>query len=426
MWNSIVRLGHWMRIAIGLWVGFTIAAEVKAWTHPVQHAVYPVFASGARRWLNDEPLYTQYFYYSPAFAAAMCPLAELPDRVGGVIWGTFNLAIVFAALLVFCREVVQKVRPEIRTGPFLALCLAATAHGCWSGQANALVLALVLFATVAALRGQWWTAALLLAGGTHIKVWVAVVPALLALRWFRPLVPRFAAAIVLVGLLPLLAKSPAQVLASYHQWFACLLERMATGDRWSGYRDAWTIWENLVSPVNRHVFSAMSLAAAVLTAIWCWRVGWAKQTAESADLPSRVDRFARAHHMRRDVGPPYAFVLSVVAAWACWQLLFGPGAERLTYGIIAPAVSWAVCESLVTKRHRTLAIAAWLLTGILATGEIESRIQTVVPIAEIMTPLGVVLMVLWLLCHPPQTAHVSRGVGWDKQTGENGGPAVAA
>ncbi len=52
MWNTIVRLGHWMRIAIGLWVGFTIAAEVKAWRHPDQHAVYPVFAAGARRWLE--------------------------------------------------------------------------------------------------------------------------------------------------------------------------------------------------------------------------------------------------------------------------------------------------------------------------------------------------------------------------------------
>ena len=94
MWNTIVRLGHWMRIAIGLWVGFTIAAEVKAWRHPDQHAVYPVFAAGARRWLGDEPLYVHGFYYSPAFAAAMAPLGRLPDRVGGVIWGTFNLAVV--------------------------------------------------------------------------------------------------------------------------------------------------------------------------------------------------------------------------------------------------------------------------------------------------------------------------------------------
>ena len=302
MWNSILLLGHGMRIAIGLWVGFTIAAEVKAWKHPNEHAVYPVFASGASRWLNDEPLYTQGFYYSPALAAAMCPLAMLPDRVGGVLWGTFNLAIVFAALAVFCREVVQKLRPEIRAGPFLALCLAATAHGCWSGQANALALALVLFAAVAALRGQWWTAALLLAGGTHVKIWVAVVPALLALRWFRPLVPRFAAAIVLIGLLPLLSKSPAQVLASYHQWFACLLERMATGERWPGYRDAWTIWENLAPPVNRQAFSAMSLAAALLTAIWCYGrstgVGWDKQTAVSVGPRSRLERFAQAHPIR--------------------------------------------------------------------------------------------------------------------------------
>ncbi len=253
--------------------------------------------------------------------------------MGGVIWGTFNLAVVFAALMVFCREVVQRVRPEIRQGPFLALCLAATIHGCWSGQANALILALVLLATVAALRGHsgsaetdkadgtrsvpatvghWWTAALLLAAAAHIKIWVVVVVALLALRWFRPLVPRFLAAFVLVGLLPLVAKTPAQVLTSYQQWLACLAERMAGGERWPGYRDAWTIWENLAPPVNRHVFSAMSLAAALLAAAWCYRqstgVGWAKQTAFLVGLRSRLDRFAQAHHIQRDLGPPYSWM----------------------------------------------------------------------------------------------------------------------
>jgi hypothetical protein len=406
-WNSTKQLGHWMRIAIGLWVAFTIAAEVKAWKHPDQHAVYPVFAEGARHWLNDEPLYGQFFFYSPAFATAICPLAALPDRVGGVIWGTFNLAIVFAALAVFCREVVQKVRPEIRTGPFLALCLASTAHGCWSGQANALVLALVLFATVAGLRGKWWTAALLLAGGTHIKIWVAAVPALLALRWFRPLIPRFAAAFVLVGLLPLLMKSPVHVLATYQQWFACLSERMATGQRWPGYRDAWTIWENLAPPVSRQVFSALSLVAGLLTAVWCYGQLHAKNEREKGRGGER-ETYDISLSLPLPFSPACAphFVLSVVSAWACWQLLFGPGAERLTYGIIAPAVSWAVCESHLTKRHRALAIAAWLLTGILGTGEIESRIQSVVPIAQIMTPLGAVLMVVWLLYRPSQTAQV--------------------
>ena len=254
--------------------------------------------------------------------------------------------------MVFCREVVQRVRPEIRQGPFLARCLAATIHGCWSGQANALILALVLLATVAGVSwsfgfretdkadgtrsvpatvGHWWTAALLLAAAAHIKIWAVVVVALLALRWFRPLIPRFLAAFVLVGLLPLVAKTPAQVLTLYQQWLACLAERMAGGERWPGYRDAWTIWENLAPPVNRHVFSAMSLAAGLLAAAWCYRqstgVGWAKQTAFLVGLRSRLDRFA---------GPPYStrpwptlqldarFVLSVIAAWACWQTLVRP------------------------------------------------------------------------------------------------------
>ncbi len=417
-WNSIVRAGHGMRIAVGLWIGFTIAADVKAWKHPDEHTVYPVFVEGARRWLNDGPLYTEGFYYSPVFAAVMSPLANLSDRAGGVIWGTFNLAIVFVALAVFCRHIVQRLRPEIRQGPFLALCLPATVHGCWSRQSNALVMALVLLAVVAAVvaekgrKGErekggkrtsphlplstspaipfspapfWWAAALLLATATHIKFWVIAVPALLALRWFQPLVPRFLAAFVLAGTLPMAAKPPAQVLACYQQWFTCLAERMATGERWVGYRDAWTIWENFATPVNRQVFSAASLAAALLTAVWCWR------------------------RSRRKT--PEGYVLAVVAAWSCWQLLFGPGAERMTYGIIAPAVSWAVCESFLARRYRTLALTAWLLTGVLGTGEVETRMQAVVPFAQAMMPLGAALTAVWLLCNRAQTAHSSSSSG---------------
>jgi hypothetical protein len=100
--------------------------------------------------------------------------------------------------------------------------------------------------------------------------------------------------------------------------------------------------------------------------------------------------------LRRRV-PVQGYVLGVISIWSCWQLLFGPGTERLTYGLLAPAVSWAVLESFSRGRHRSLPLCAWLLTGPLSTGEVEKLLLLILPLAKIMMPLGVVLLTAWVV-----------------------------
>ena len=364
---------RWMKIAVALWISFGVAVGVKALVQPTRHAVYPTFADASRRWWQDESLYTRGYYYSPVFAVALTPIALLPKTLGGIVWGTLGLAFLFWCLRVFFRSVIAPLRDGLDEGKYLLLCLAPSVHGAWSGQSNMLLLGLVLLTATCALQGRWWRAALLLAMAVHVKVWVLALAALFAVRHWRALLPRLAVCLLAVAVLPLLTRPPLHVVDSYQQFHACLVERFAEAERWGGYRDAWTMWEAVAAP-EPAIYKALQVVSGLLAAAWCLR------------------------QARRGVTGP-AFLLGALAMWVCWQLLFGSGTERLTYGILAPAAGWAVLESFAAKRHRILALGAWLFTGPLGTGDVERLLLRAIPFAQAMMPLGVAMLALWLaLC----------------------------
>jgi disulfide bond formation protein DsbB len=87
----------------------------------------------------------------------------------------------------------------------------------------------------------------------------------------------------------------------------------------------------------------------------------------------------------------------ILSMWAAWQLLFGPGTEQLTYGIIAPSAGWAVLVSFAEKRARWLTLSAWAIMALLPSGDIEQAVIRVFPQGMILLPLGVVLFVVWLV-----------------------------
>jgi hypothetical protein len=89
----------------------------------------------------------------------------------------------------------------------------------------------------------------------------------------------------------------------------------------------------------------------------------------------------------------------ILSMWVSWQLLFGPGTEQLTYGIIAPSASWAVLVSIVERRAVWLTRMAWAMLALLPSGDIEQAVLGVFSGAKALAPLGVVLFVAWLIWH---------------------------
>jgi hypothetical protein len=405
-WNGAT----WLRTALTAWIVLAVAASVKTVIEPEAHTVYTAFSHGCRDWWDGNSLYVdRAYYYSPTFAILMTPFAIWPNWFGGVLWSFASVWLLVYSLRTFFRDVLSggdeddlcapgyasaasrrqshwhwgssavAVRPaptlsEGTEGIFLLLVLIGTARSVWSGQSNAILIALVLLGAAAIVRREWWRAAMFLAGPIYIKIWPVVIAGLFGIQWPKRLASRLAICTAAFGLLPFLTKSPGAVIASYVDWFHCLTNRQATQFRFPGYRDAWTIWEQFQSPVDKRAYLILQLVAGLATLVWCvWQ--------------SRRSRSTRW------------LAISTIAAWSAWQLLFGPGTERLTYNLIAPALAWGVLTAFRARRGRAWITATYLTTYLLGLGGVERLLSRVVPLATALEPIGVLMFAAWLVFH---------------------------
>jgi hypothetical protein len=261
-----------------------------------------------------------------------------------------------------------------------------------------MVTALIVLGLAAILRQRWWTAAFLLAAPVFIKLWPIAMVLLLITLWPRQLTGRFLLACAVFASIPFLTRPSETVAWQYAEWYrdltgpgplhACGAEVKSVLDKenqdptgshrpharaiW--YRDAWTIWNELCPPVHDGVYHALQLASAA--GVLCWCLWQRRQT-------------ITANHL----------MMRVFSIWAAWQLLFGPSAEQLTYGILAPSASWAVLVSYTEKKARWLTTTVWAILVLFSSGDIESAACRVLPASKILMPLAAVLFLAWLLWH---------------------------
>jgi alpha-1,2-mannosyltransferase len=408
----------WLRVAYILWLIFAIVVctriIIQAARHPQQHldhTVYPVLVEGSKLWWSDRPLHGNIeelhdiYRYSPTFAILFTPLACLPEWLGACLWEMLSIGLFVAAMRVLARDLLPGRWTIDRQGVFLGLTLMGAISGIHSGQSNAVLVALVVFALQAVKHERWWRASFLLAFPVFIKLWPLAVVMLLAACWPRQLSWRFAIVAAAFALFPFVTKPPSVVVWQYQEWYASL-----TGPqqhRWPGFRDAWTIWEQVGyafhwPPVSPAGYQVLQLATALAVLGWCL---WQKRRLlpVAGAMPSQsVDLSG--------VGDLLTAILSI---WASWQLLFGPGSEQITYGIIAPSAAWAVMVSFEKRKnrretpgrrfalifHRGWTLVTWLILGLFGMGDIENPLAKLNSAAIMLLPLGTVMFVSWLLIH---------------------------
>jgi Glycosyltransferase family 87 len=364
-----------MRLALAFWIALALAHAVKTIADPHAHSVFPIFHEAGQFWRDGRSIYhhaegtPNEFFYSPAFAVLLAPLSFFSLPAAAVMWSWLSLGLLFVALRSLYKEVIDKWQPTLWEGPFLLLAGVTAVQGGWSAQSNSLVLAGVLFGITSLMRGRYWRAAFCLAIPVHIKVWPIIAVALLSVRYFRELSWRAAVAIVAVGAIPFLTASPLRVVESYTTWVEKLEYRQEFGSRYGGYRDTWTILENTMGEPSKTNYKIWQAVAGLTILAWTIR---------------NAQKFTKER-----------WLLATLAWWGVWQLLCGPGTERLTYGILAPCGALAVLESQRLGRLRFWAVTAWLFTGILGTGEFERIFLRFWSGAEIMTPLGVIGLAIW-------------------------------
>jgi hypothetical protein len=361
---------HWLRVAFIAWAIFFIVLTIKGAVQPNHRSVYFAFTAGARDfWAGDEFYGRDGFYYGPVFALLMTPFALLPDPVGAVLWNWFNAGVFLFAVVRFYRDVIAPRFGQFMLGALLTLTLIGSARSLYAAQSNALILGMILLACVEIVQRRWWRAAFCLALPVHMKVWPLAAAMLLCVRHPKQLIGRIVIAVTVLGATPLATHSPAYVARYYGKWKHSLAERQATAVRWPGYRDAWTLWETTVGPVNKHAYTIVQLTAAAAIFAWCLA-----QRLRGAD--------------------ERAALMDTLALWAGWQMLLGPGSERLTLSILAPPAAWLLVQSYTQRQGRLLASLACWLIFIMGTGEIERRLLPIVPWAKIALPLGGALLML--------------------------------
>ena len=373
---GLQRLGRsrLLGVAMLLWAALAVSVGVKAVIEPVAHTAYPCFETGARLWWQGKDVYDPAvcphdFRYGPVFAVALAPLALLPSTLGGLLWGWLNIGAFFWSLRALLRQVLPGHWTPRREAIYLVLVLAGSVRMIWSGQSNPLIFALVAGAAVSLLNRRWWWAGLLLAIAVHIKVWPLAAALLLTACRPRQLGWRFAVSLAVVGTMPFLTGPPAWVCRQYYGWYLALIGPAQIRHI---YRDAWTIWELIHSPVSPQGYLALQLTmAAVVLTLCLWQ--------------------------RRRAATDGRLLTFVLAIWAAWQLLFGPGTERNTFGLIAPLSAWAVLTCLEEKRGRVVMGAAFVLITASSFGMVERGLMDFFPAILAAHPLGVLLFATWLL-----------------------------
>ena len=325
-----------------------------------------------------------------------------------------SIGLLAWAMHVLVRDVLPGCWPIERKAWFLVLVAIGSAVGIWSLQSNALVTALIVLGLAATLRQQWWKAAVFLALPVFIKLWPLALVLLLIVYWPRQLLGRFTLVCLGLVLAPYLTRPPQIVAWQYREWYLSLTGPLQA--RWPGYRDAWTVWEEFCrlighapdQPFYHGVYTVLSLSAAIGVLGWCLWQGrrLARKVAENGSglvsAPHRVGEVnvvSKCGAAALDQENHGHLLVLILSMWVAWQLLFGPGTEQLTYGIIAPSASWAVLVSIAERRAVWLTCTAWAMLALLPSGDIERALLGIFCGARALAPLGVALFVAWLIWH---------------------------
>lgn len=378
---------RWLQVAILCWwvllIGTCAKSAIKGGSARDSKSVYSNFPAAARRWWNSENLYGTYpgydiYRYSPTFAVAALPLAPLSNPVGGIVWSILSFTALLAAIRSFANWGFDSPLTPTREGQILLLSLVPAIGGLWSFQSNAFILASILGGMMMAQCRKFWTSALLLAIPIFLKIWPAVFVLLIVLRWPRQLLGRGIVMMIALALVPYLAQRFSYVNQQYYDWYVVLTGPLQA--RWHGYRDAWTICEELSLPITAHGFKLLQIST--LAALFVYGI--------IANLRMHSDR---------------AFLLSTFSLWCCWQLLLGPGTERLTYGLIGPSAAFAVWESRRLARGHILVSILWWMICLFSLGSIEMALHPIFPLEKILLPGALLALTVWLSLFPYEPAH---------------------
>jgi len=266
------------RLAWGIWFVLLAGVATMAALAPERRTVFPVYAGACRRFWDGIDLYgggIHGFLYLPFNAWAVSPFLALGRPVADVLWRIVSLGLLAFGVRRLARHQASRQRAGRADRIFLLatlLALPATWSAARNGQANLLLIALVIHAALDVAAARPGRAALGLVLAMAAKP-IAIVPLLLFGALDAPLRGRLLVGLALIFALPLLHPDPGYVLAQYGDAMAMLRRAAQPG---TPYTEAFGGLEMLGLPVAATWRTAARLLAAVLTLVLAHRA-WRRE-----------------------------------------------------------------------------------------------------------------------------------------------------
>lgn len=310
-----------MRVALGVWVVAMGVILIHVWLKPNSNTLYKVFRAGGARWLASENLYPKVdeYIYSPFAAAFFAPLALLPDRVAGGIWRLMSLGAYAGAFALWLKKGRAASAEGVeRAAVVWMLLLPLSVGDLYNGQANPLVIGLVMLAVLGCRRERWMMAALCVGLAAYFKVYPLAMGLLLGVLHPRQFPWRLGVAVAGIFAVSLVLQRPGYVLEQYGNWVHTLRQDpRRTLNYFGTYRDFWLLLRVLRVPISLQGWALLQGVSGAAVAVYLYLV----QLRGAAE--ERLD-----------------FLLLTLGI--CWMLLFGPATESSTYVMLAPplALAW--------------------------------------------------------------------------------------
>jgi len=336
-WRTLATVG-WIVVCLVL-IGMFVAKPDKV-------TGFAPYLKGATRWLEGLDLYdtrpNKGFVYSPLAAVFFSAFTLVPAPVANVAWRLLSAACLVGGLWTMLRFGPFHHLPGRLHGLVFLLLLPLSLSNLDSGQANPIVIGLVMAGLAAAGRQRWTWAALAIAAAVHWKIYPVVVGLLLMVIAPWKFSWRFVLALAAMAALPFLFQKPGYVLEQYTEWIGT---RMA--DNRFRYPieiaplDLWFVLVRVMGlPLTETIYHLLRVATGGAIALFC--------------LAGRL----RNWPAERLYGGLFAFVCA-------WMVLLGPASEWLTYLLLAPAAALAITDALCLPLAFWVRLAAFGAYGLL-------------------------------------------------------------
>lgn len=335
----------WKTLSITAWSALVLILGIRNILNPERLSGFAPYLRAASRWVEGLAIYSSTpnkgFVYSPFAAVCYLPFAFMQPYVGSILWRALSVGILVAGASCLLRSGTYAHIPDRLRGLVYLLIFPLALSNVDAGQANPLLIGMIMIALAAASAGRWTVAAIAMAGAFYWKIYPLAAALLLILVAPGKFTWRFLFALIGMALIPFLFQEPAYVVKQYGQWFAT-----RAGDNRLQYPieiaplDLWYVLVRMGGlPLPETAYRVLQAASGAAIAGFCLFGKW------------------RNWPQDRLLGGLFAFV-------SIWMVLLGPSTESFTYLLLAPAVAIGVTECFALRYGtglRALAVLSWVL-----------------------------------------------------------------